>query len=404
MSEVRELIETRLGDLKDSLERGLKSYVDSVMLSRFQASGVADKKGPDVGRVIAAIALSRAAMAVGMNPAEYWRSRLQMPETSFGEWVLSGEFNVRDVARRMFTQTTLTPELGGALVFPDVAALEVDAFLRPTAVVRRHVSNVVSGDAPFPIARISEGAVVRPIGEGRPAAKTGFKVELTTLVPKKLAGLVPLTMESVRAPRVGVLEMVRSDLQSALSAGEDNYLINGSGTEFEPRGLVKWVTLPDITANATITADNVVKDINKMIVAMKNANIPMRSPVFFMAPRTKNFLKTLTNGFVYPYREELSMNNTIEGIPVEETPQIPINLGPGSNESFILLADMSFAVIVDSGNVDIEVSREATFVDGSDVVSAFQSDLVLVRIISKVELGMRHPAAVVRMTGVKWGA
>lgn len=345
---------------------------------------------------LAKIALTRAAAALGIQPRDYWMRNFgaDLFEGAYSGWV--------PVNRTSFaTQTTLTPELGGALVFPDFAALQIQEFLRPASVVRRHVSNVIVTESPYPMARVTDGTVVRPVGEGNPVGVTNLKFEIATITPKKIGGVVPLTAESVTSPRPGVLEMIQSDLASAMAAGQDLYLLMGSGTEHQPKGLLNWAG-SSVAANTTINWQNVVQDLSKLRLELRKANIPQSRPVFFMSPRTEYFLQNLNNGVIYLFRDEMLGRKTVMGIPYEVTTQIPENLGSGSDESFIILADMAFAVIVDSGTVDVQVSREATFNDGSQLVSAFQNDLVLVRILSKVDLGVRHPKAVAVLTGVKW--
>lgn len=386
--EIKELIDSRLKAVEDALAKPVTAAA-----TKDAAAGKVEKDELFLARV----ALLRVAHALGYHPQEYWTKHLRSPY-EFRHDFLSGPVSLTG-----FAQTTLDPELGGALVAPDFSQLRITEFLRAQSVVRRNVTDVIQTDGVFPMGQITEGTVVRPVGEGAPTPLTGLKVKVIVLTPKKMGGLVPLTSEVISAPKTGVLEMVQRDLIQAMSSGQDYFLLQGSGTQHEPKGLVSWAGSSQ-AITTPVNIENVRKDLTGAILRLRNANLPLARPVWFIAPRTEHFLKNQNNGVIWPWRDEMNSSKTIEGIPYEVTTQIPTNLGAGNDESFIILADMSYSLILDPGMVDVAVSREASFSDGSQIFSSFQNDLVLVRILSKVELGIRHSQAVTLITGVTWGA
>jgi HK97 family phage major capsid protein len=388
-SALKEYIDKKFEELADVVNQPVRTQATVTPSAHYDAS------------LFAKVALTRAAKALNLNVDEYWH---RLTGTRFEPWVIAGEVDFSKVAlQTSFAQSTLAPELGGNLVFPDFSGLQVDAFLRPVSVVRRNVQNVVQSERPIPFARVSEGVNFKAFGEGQPIPATGYKTEVFTLTPKKLGGLVSLTSESVAAPVVGVLQMLQNDMQSEMQKVQDYMMLLGTGTQHEPKGLRNW-SGTDIAANGTINVDNTIRDLTKVILALRSANIPMAKPVWFISPRTEHFLVNLNNGVLYIFKEEMLQQKKILGIPYEVTTLIPENLGAGNDESFVILADMSYAVIVDSPTVDFKVSSEASYTDGSQIFSAFQNDLLLVRMFTKVDFGVRHPKAVATLTGVKWGA
>jgi heptaprenylglyceryl phosphate synthase len=59
-------------------------------------------------------------------------------------------------------------------------------------------------------------------------------------------------------------------------------------------------------------------------------------------------------------------------------------------------------VIGDALNLQIDVSQEAAYHDGSNVVAAFSLDQTVIRAIIETDMVMRHDAAVTVLSGVKW--
>lgn len=55
--------------------------------------------------------------------------------------------------------------------------------------------------------------------------------------------------------------------------------------------------------------------------------------------------------------------------------------------------------------LEIDYSKEATYKDSEgNVVSAFQRDQTLIRVIAKNDFGPRHVESIAVLTGVTWGA
>ncbi|HAW61041.1 MAG TPA: phage major capsid protein, partial [Pseudomonas sp.] len=87
------------------------------------------------------------------------------------------------------------------------------------------------------------------------------------------------------------------------------------------------------------------------------------------------------------------------------TTQIPTNLGAGGNESEIYFVNFADCYIGEVEQLAIAISTEASYKDGEgNVVSAFQRDQTLIRVISKHDFGPRHIESIAIGTGVTWGA
>ena len=139
---------------------------------------------------------------------------------------------------------------------------------------------------------------------------------------------------------------------------------------------------------------------------LDTANVPDNKRVWFMHPRTKNYLYGLQNSLgVYVYRGEMD-KGLLFGYPFKPTSQVPSNItGPTgvSGLSFIILTEMTETMLLDSMQLELAVSREGTYIDSSgNTVSAFQMDQTLIRAIEEHDFQVRHDASVAIIQGVAW--
>lgn len=308
----------------------------------------------------------------------------------------------------------LDPTAGGVLV-PANLSSEVIELLRPKTVVRKLGTRTLpleNGNLTLP--RLKGGATVGYIGSDSDAPVTGQQFDDLKLTSKKMAALVPISNDllSYAGVNPNVDRVVVEDLTNAVSAREDKAFIRDNGTANMPKGLRFWaipanvLVAPDLSAAADAIALLRLVDqaLGKMILLLEMADANMVTPGWIMSPRTFRFLEGLRDGNgnkVYP---ELAAGN-LKGYPVGRTTQVPSNLGAGGDESEIYLADFNDCFIGEDETLVIDYSKEATYKDGNgDVISAFQRDQTLIRVIAKHDFGPRHVESVAVMDKVTWGA
>jgi HK97 family phage major capsid protein len=124
-----------------------------------------------------------------------------------------------------------------------------------------------------------------------------------------------------------------------------------------------------------------------------------------MAPTIARFIATARDqvgGFYY--KDEMAAGRW-EGYPVYITQQIPTNLVNGTNTigSEIYFVDMADFVIADTYNVVVDASDVASYNDGTGMVSSFQRDQSLFRVISEHDCNMRHLQSLVVLLTQDWG-
>ncbi|AXF20539.1 phage major capsid protein [Burkholderia pyrrocinia] len=302
---------------------------------------------------------------------------------------------------------TLTSSAGGVLV-PENLSSEVIELLRPKSVVRKLGARTLPlSNGNITIPRLKGGAIVGYIGADSDIPTTHQQFDDLKLTAKKMAALVPIANDLIKYAGVNpnVDQIVVGDLTSAIGAREDKAFIRDDGTANTPKGLRFWALASNvITASDGSTLQKIETDLGKAILALENADANLTQPGWIMAPRTFRFLEGLRDGNgnkVYP---ELA-NGMLKGYPVGKTTQVPINLGEGANESEIYFTDFGDVFIGEEETLEIDYSKEATYKDADgNMISAFQRDQTLIRVIAKNDFGPRHVESISVLTGVTWGA
>ncbi|MBX6354550.1 MAG: phage major capsid protein [Micromonosporaceae bacterium] len=339
--------------------------------------------GIGVGRLIRAMAAGRG----DPERAAHWAKR-----------VLDDE----QLAKALAT----TPDSAGGFIIPPGYVAEIIELLRPASVIRRMnpvVMPMPNGTLQIPA--LASGAAASYIGENTniPVTQPAFRqVELKW---RKLAALVPISNDLLRYNNPQVDAVVRDDLVAALAQRSDLAFIRSDGTSGEPKGLRYQAAASNvIAANATVNLDTVTTDLSRLVLALQEANVRFIRPGWLMAPRTAHYLMTVRDGNGnYAFRDEM-LAGRLWGYPYAVTTQIPTNLGEGTNESEVYFADFADVVIGDSMNITLDVSREAAYHDGTNVVAAFSLDQTVIRAIAEHDLAVRHAESVAVLTGVTWGA
>lgn len=354
----------------------------------------------------------------------------ELAAASFGERhpiVRSFELR-RDATRALVTSVGAS---GGFIVPPDYMN-EIIELLRPKAVVRSANPRVM----PMP-----RGTMTMPSQTSAASASYGSEVQqiassqqtLGQIVAsfKKLTALVPVTNDMMRYADPAADAFVRDDLVKIVALRQDLAFLTGDGTQAGPMGFTGFAnrfavtgggtagnfsssgnsTAASggnwITSNETYTLATAAQELGGLVNKLDTANVEDTRRVWFMHPRSYNYLFNVQNSLgVYVYREELSAGKLLD-YPFKKSTQIPINLhdttSTNNDCSFLMLAEMDEAMILDSMSLELAVSREGTYTDGGGTtISAFQNDQTLIRAIAEHDFQIRHDAAVAVSQFVRW--
>ena len=322
----------------------------------------------------------------------------------------------------------------GGFIVPPEYINEIIEILRPMASVRAANPRTM----PMP-----HGTMTLPAQTG--AATASYSGEVSSITTsqqtlgqivasyKKLTALVPVSNDLMRYADPAADAFVRDDLAKVIALREDLAFLVGDGTANTPRGFLSfanayalqqggaagvWSSSGNsvyasggnfITSTESYTQATVANELAGMVNRLDTANVPDMRRMWFMHPRTYNYLFNLLNSLgLYVYRDELS-KGTLLGYPLaKRSTQIPININDTTSAntvgaSFIMLVEMTDAMILDSMTMELFVSREGSYTNSAGAqVNVVQVDETLIRAICEHDFQMRHPASVAIDQGVLW--
>lgn len=359
-----------------------------------KASTPSREKGAAFGRVVRAMAAAKMNKMGSEGTVEVLRG-----------W---GDNDLADALSDARTKALAAGDAtAGGFLVPTQFSNEVIELLRSQSVVRRLGARTVqmpTGTLKYP--KIAQGASAAYIGENVNIGKSEETFGQLTLTFKKLAVLTPISNDLLRYSSPSADAIVRDDLVSSMATKEDSTFIRGAGTDATPKGLLNWCIADQKIAASAASLANITDNLGQLVVKLKQADIPMITPGWIMAPRTEQALATIQNANgVFAFRDEV-IAGSLWGWPIGTTTNVPITLdttGAGNDdESEIYLVDFSQVLIGESQSLLVDSSQEAAYHDGSNVQAAFSLDQTVVRAIAEHDLGMRHDKAVAMLTGVTW--
>ena len=383
--ELIKLIDDVLGEkLKDVLQQqsdNQQKWIEKILAAQRQQEQKAEK--PNVGRLIRALAAGKG------DPQK---------AAAFAQKAWKDEAIVKALQ-------TDEGEAGGYLV-PEEYSSQLIEYLRPLAVVRRMNPVIIpmeTGTMSMPA--VTGGASAEYIGEGTNVPKSQPTFGQVKLTWKKLACLVPISNDLIRFSSPKADEVVRNDLVGAMAQREDAAFIRDDGTNDKPKGLLNWIaTANKFEANKTVSLANVTIDLAKAIYYLRKNETKFLNCGWILSPGSELYLRTIrdSNGN-FAFKGEMDQGKLF-GFPFGVTTQVPDNLGDGEDESEIYFVDFADAAIGESSQVEIEISSEAAYYDGSNVVSAFSLDQTVLRAIARHDFAMRRNTSGAVIQAVTWGS
>lgn len=296
-----------------------------------------------------------------------------------------------------------TTPSAGAYIVPPGYVNEMIELTRAASVVRSFgVRSVNMPNGQLNMGRQNGGATAGYIGESTDINKSEPTFGNLVLSAKKLTSLVPISNDLIKYSDPSALTIVLDDLRTVMGLREDLAFIRDNGTGDLLKGLRFWADAGNVfAANATVNFTNITADAGKARGLLKKADIPLVNTGWLMHPDVEQYLmdmRTTDGGFAFPEMERGIFRN----LPYKTTTQIPTNLGAGSNETEVYLVEFSQALIGDARSMELKVSDEASYKEGSTLVSAFSRDETVVRAVAAHDFAMRQTKAVAVITGVRW--
>lgn len=297
-----------------------------------------------------------------------------------------------------------TPSAGGVLL-PRPQAETIIELLRPRVTVRASGARTVPMPAgELRTGRLASSATASYGVENAPAIESEPTFDGVNKAFRTLKALVPIGNALLRHSSAAIAIMVRDDLLNVMATREDLAFLRDQGVSGTPYGLKFWTPPANWLGPVAASVAAVEAAVRGLASKVEDANVMMVSPGWIMRSGTKNFLASLrytdTREKVFP---SIETNGELLGYPIRTTSQIPANLGAGGDEVEVYFADFNEVMIGDALNVTIATSTEAAYVNqAGDTVSAFQTDMTLMRAISEHDLAPQHEAALAGLNGIGW--
>lgn len=312
--------------------------------------------------------------------------------------------------------TTTSPTWAGNLVDYNNLSSEFIEFLRPRTIVGQFGTAGIPAlrRVPFNSRIPGKSAAGRAqwVGESfrKPVTSAGY--DAVTMKWAKIAAISVVTEELERFSDPAIVQLTRDDLADAVIERMDEDFVDplkaaGTGATESPASITNGVT--PIVSSGT-DADSIRADIAALWATADNTNLPTGSAVYITDAKTARALSLLRNPLGQREFPDVRVNGAgdLDGTPILISNYVPAD----STGSLFILAFASEIYLADDGQVNIDISREATiFMDdaaatatptAAQLVSMFQTNQLAVRAERYVRWQKRRPQAVSYLSQVNW--
>ena len=272
------------------------------------------------------------------------------------------EMQTRDILKTNSGGSVVgTTHMGGSFI--DYLHTQSDVLDRCT------MMNGLQGDVSIP--RLTGAATAGWYAEQGSITGSTPTFDNLTLAPEVLAGMVSYSRKLLAQSEPMIESLVRRDLATVLGLELDRAILNGSGSNNQPTGILNTAGIGDV-ALGTDGAAIEWGDLMRLIEAVASANAD-GSGVFVINSATEAYLRATPRIPSTDSRLMLEGNEGIAGRPVVVSNNMPSNLtkGNGTNLSAVVYGDLRQVLVGMWSGLEIVVDPY-TLLDQSTIrVAAF---------------------------------
>jgi HK97 family phage major capsid protein/HK97 family phage prohead protease len=307
--------------------------------------------------------------------------------------------------------TTTDPTWAGPLVQYQNLASEFVEFLRPMTIIGR-IQGLRRVPFKIKIPRMTGGASVQWVGEGRVKPISALAFDSITLDISKIAGIIVLTDELVRLSSPAAEGLVRDELAAAIVQYMDAQFVDPTkaASDVSPASITNGVT--PVTASGT-TATALRTDVTALMAQFLSANMQLSSANWIMTQRTALSIQMMMNALGQNEFAGISMNGgSFFGIPLVTSEGVPPTGGSPANGYPIILVNASDILLADDGQVMIDASREASLqmdnapdsppTGSTNLLSLWQHNMMAIKAERYINWAKRRAGAVAYISGAKY--
>lgn len=299
---------------------------------------------------------------------------------------------------RTKTLNASTPSEGGFTVPLAFSGEYIDALVATTLIDKLNIRRVplVNGNLSTP--RMDATSAISWGGEEPAGGITEPSFGEVNMRAKKLFAKTAISNTLIRSSGVNIEGWVAEDLMRKARIALDHALLNGTGSQYQPLGLANNPNIQ--TSGSSSTAFGLTTP-NEMVALLEQANVRMENVHWLFNPIGESWIrnKAFSSG-PFAWSDEMARTGKLRGYDFHSSSTVAHTPAAGSASAYadFWLGDFAEMMFGISKDLSIEVSREGTFKNGGDVVSAFDRDLTLIRLIAEVDFAARQPKAFVHGT------
>lgn len=219
---------------------------------------------------------------------------------------------------------------------------------------------------------------------------------------RKALALMPITADYRESASPQILRRLEDLMRNAFRVGFDLRYITGTGLANTITGLRNLITATQASAGQTLTL--VLQDAETAINAIETTNIMAERIGIIFNPRSKNHLMLgALDADNKPFFYDEIKSGTWLGYPWRTTTNVPVNLGGGLNESYVIWAAFNQFFIGQGTALDVQWFMNASYTDAGTLVSSVERDTEVLRGRQKTATLMPRPTGGFVTTGVLWG-
>lgn len=290
------------------------------------------------------------------------------------------------------TVVTTSGTLGGYLV-PDEVGGYSDLLRARNPIFSKFGTEIIQTTGiPYKWNRMSTGATMTVVGEGAAITETSVAFDQDNYYPKKYAGYIPISMESILMGDPAIESAVRSELTGRASVNVATQFLIGTGVAGNPtgifvdtRGLTYSTNVDPLTAAGLMGVIETLKTNNALLDGSRLG--------FVMHPFSESAIMALSqsgtgSALLFPSNvgNYASEGLGIYGIPYATTTV----LGGAEGTSDLGLVDWSQHALLRWGVLQIDTNPNVQWLN----------DNLLIRVIDRINVLIRQPKTIVFVTAL----
>jgi HK97 family phage major capsid protein len=297
-------------------------------------------------------------------------------------------------------------DTAGGYLIPTQAIQDVIEILRNNLVVQTLGATVMDGltGIPVDIPKQTSKSSTFWIDEDATIQDSQIGLGQLSLNPKGLASMVKLSNRLLSLSQPSAEALVRNDMAMQMAEALDLAALRGTGVAGQPMGISNTPGISTVDFSLGFAAAGYVtnpgwEQMYDMEGQLADNNALRGNVGFAFHPSVKRNLSKVRAGGFAATDGDFVLNPATDariaqllGYPFSTTTQIPVNLGAGSDETEVYMANWSDLIIANWVGMTLLASQEAG--------TAFATNQTWVRMITDVDVAVRRPESFVLGTGI----